>query len=154
MKGKRRLKKTTAVIPYKRTASRVRQEAFIAEFLRQLGNKAAAARKLKIPYDTVMNWMRKPKFVERLKMAEDQLYEELQASAYLRAGTSSDVLAIFMLKKMKPELYDDKCRQMKFAKENELIDPERTATIRVSLVSEELPADMKPPSEDDGTLKV
>lgn len=147
-KATKKRPKCRALIPYKRTSNRVRQEAFIAEYVVQYGNKAEAARRLGIPYSTVMKWLKDEKFMERLQMAEEQLFDELQASAFNRAGTSSDVLAIFMLKKMKPELYDDKVRQMKYAKEQGVQDQDRT-TVVVELVRGEEPERLKTPGEPE-----
>jgi hypothetical protein len=147
----KRAKKTRAVVPYKRTASRVRQEVFIKEYIKQYGNKAEASRVTGIPYDTVMKWLKNPKFIERMQMAEEQLYDHLHAAAFNRAGVASDALAMFFLRKMKPELFDDKIRQMKHAKDNELTDPDAAQPITINFVTGEPPERIKKEREEQGS---
>ena len=49
-----------------------------------------------------------------MKEAREQWHEGLRAVAMKRAAEKSDVLLIFLLKSLKPDLYDDELRKTKY----------------------------------------
>ena len=78
-------------------------------------------------------WLKEPAFNDALEEATTKWFEELRKSAFLRAQAKSDVLLIFLLKALKPEVYDDDIRKAQWLAKNGLLGSENLP-VRATLV--------------------
>lgn len=104
-------KTSTTPTPKKDTSIRELQQAkFLAKYA-ETGNVSASARAIKVNRDTVYGWRAtNPAFADAMHAAKLQAIEELEGEAFTRAKAHSDVLLIFLLKNLKPEIYGDKMK--------------------------------------------
>lgn len=106
-----------------KSGKELRQEEFINEYLSNGGYKSTAAKAIGVHYDTIKSWFREDKqFKERLSEAEETFYEDLKRIAVSRAKEKSDTLMIFLLKALRPEVYDDNIRKLNYMKDNDVSD--------------------------------
>lgn len=88
-----------------------RQDDFIHEYVTNGGITQVALRALGIKSSELRKWQQDPKFTDRLAEATERWHEDLRKAAFIRAQQKSDVLLIFMLKSLKPDIYDDDVRK-------------------------------------------
>lgn len=85
---------------------------WIDKFLKALaenGNVSEACRRANVSKNTVYEWRNKDRaFAERWQQALEDGIESLELAAWQRAKTTSDTLAIFLLKSLKPTVYREK----------------------------------------------
>jgi len=87
------------------------QDDYIHEYVTNGGITQAALRAIGIKMSELKKWQQDPKFTERLAEATEAWHEDLRRAAFIRAQAKSDVLLIFMLKSLKPDIYDDDVRK-------------------------------------------
>jgi hypothetical protein len=92
-----------------RTTRNVRKEVFLRAYVAEGGSIAGACRRLHgMSRQLIYDWRAEdPAFVEAMKQAEQAAVELLEADAYRRARTKSDVVLMWLLKKRRPEVYGD-----------------------------------------------
>ena len=123
-----------------RKSSKIKQDKYIAEYVSNGGVKKHAAKKLKIPYQTVIYWHNNDKeFNERLDAEKSIWYEALKASMMKRAMQKSDTLGIFFLKAEFPEKYDDFVRRNRFM--DEIVEEVKKSLPRLAPVIADKPDD-------------
>jgi len=125
-----------------------RQDAFLVEYVASGHNRARAARKLKIPYNTVRKWFEQDEeFQRRVAEVNDEWHDLLRASLFKRAVEKSDNAAFFFLKAYDPEMYDDNVRRLKYLKDNQIADPDSRQPVTINLVRGDEPERLKKKEE-------
>lgn len=115
------------------------QDQYIAEHILNGGVKIRAARKLQIPWSTLMGWFKDDEdFRARVEQAESEWYDDIRSCLMDRAKEKSDQAAFFFLKARFPETYDDEVRRAKYMAENNIASPD-AAPVQVILVRDEPP---------------
>ena len=119
------------------------QDQYIAEHIQCGGVKIRAARKLGIPWSTLMNWFRDDEdFRARVEQAESEWYDDIRACLMERAKEKSDQAAFFFLKARYPETYDDEVRRAKWHNETGTQSPD-AAPVQVYLVRDDAPEEVE-----------
>jgi len=119
--------------------SKKNQLAFIQEYVNNGGFLIQAALKVGIDPNTArVRWFKDPEFLEELRHHMEQWHEELRAAAMERARKKSDILLIFLLKSIRPDLYDDEVRRQVWLDRNGIQDSSKQP-LRAVLVREEPP---------------
>lgn len=96
----------------------VRQQQFIAAYVENGGDKKAAAEQASIALRSVQRWFSEDlEFNEKLKKVFSEVEPLLLQEAVRRALEGSDNLLKFLLKSMRPEVYDDNYRKQLLANE-------------------------------------
>jgi hypothetical protein len=112
------------------------QSNFIRAYIRAGGLTMTALVSTGTDRVTLKTWQQQPAFQAALAEAQEHWFEELRKAALLRAQARSDVLLIFMLKALCPEVYDDNVRKARWMAQNGLVDgdnlPVRAALVRDS----------------------
>lgn len=111
----------------------MQQAAFIEEYVANGGMTDQALDSVEATRGDYMHWRDNPEFNAALDAAVDRWYEELRRSAFIRAQQKSDVLLIFLLKALKPELYDDDIRKAKWLANQGLLG-NQNVPVRATLV--------------------
>lgn len=87
-------------------------------FLRAYGNSSGITktglRESGATRQELQEWLTDDNFKKAYKEAQDDWVEELRKAAMLRATTKSDVLLMFLLKAMKPDVFDDDVRKSQY----------------------------------------
>lgn len=105
-----------------RTINTEKQDEFIVKYFECNGIKSRAAKKVGIDPTTVTRWFKDEEFLERLESMREEFHGVLYTQLYARACKKSDTAAIFLLKSMNPEMYDDAIRKLKYMKEEGISD--------------------------------
>lgn len=110
-----------------------KQNEFIRSYVTSGGLTQTALRKANITLDTLKQWRMDSEFVERYNDAMEQWHEDLRKAAFIRAQQKSDVLLIFMLKALKPDLYDDDIRKANWMAKQGLLG-DQNLPVRATLI--------------------
>ena len=130
-----------------------RQDDYIHEYVTNGGITSAALRTLGIKMSELKKWQQDQQFTERLSEATERWHEDLRKAAFIRAQQKSDVLLIFMLKSLKPDIYDDDVRKANWMAKQGLLGNDnlpvratlvRDNTFNVVLSSEPVPTTSLP----------
>lgn len=109
------------------------QADFIRAYIRAGGITDTALVSTGITRVTLKKWQQQPAFQAAHAEAQQKWFEELRKAALLRAQAKSDVLLIFMLKALCPEVYDDNVRKARWMAQNGLVDNDNLP-VRATLV--------------------
>ena len=109
------------------------QANYIRAYIRAGGITDTALVSTGITRVVLKMWQQQPAFQAALAEAQEKWFEELRKAALLRAQAKSDVLLIFMLKALCPEVYDDNVRKARWMAQNGLVDSENLP-VRATLV--------------------
>ena len=109
------------------------QANYIRAYIRAGGITDTALVSTGIDRVALKMWQQQPAFQAALAEAQEKWFEELRKAALLRAQAKSDVLLIFMLKALCPEVYDDNVRKARWMAQNGLVDSENLP-VRATLV--------------------
>lgn len=92
----------------KRVRDRNKQREFLEELFNCCGWRAKAGKKLKIHRNIYNEWFKSDRWFKReYRLVLQELHDALQASTMHRALGKSDTLAIFLLKSINRQKYDD-----------------------------------------------
>lgn len=125
---------------------------FVEEYVKNYGHRRKAAEAAGINYDDMAPFFKDESFLAVLKEAQERWHEELRNVAIERAKQKSDILLIFMLKALKPELYDDDVRKIAWMNATGITE-QSNSPVRPIMVREDIPTLELPPGEyvmDDG----
>lgn len=87
------------------------EDAFLKAYAAS-GSVTLAAKAAGIDRNTVYHWKRDyPEFAARFELAKEEAIGILEGTMMQRAREKSDVLLIFALKSLKPEVYGDRVKQ-------------------------------------------
>lgn len=111
----------------------VQQDRYIEAYVSSGGMTKTALRKAGATYDQLKQWRQDSEFVERFNEAMEHWHEELRKAAFIRAQQKSDVLLIFMLKALKPDVYDDDIRKANWMAKQGLLG-DQNLPVRATLV--------------------
>lgn len=115
-----------------------RWSEFIEAYIEAGGRRYAAGKKLGLDSNAVGRYFKDPRFLDMLAKATEHWHEDLRSVAIERAKTKSDILLIFLLKSLRPDLYDDEVRKQVYMDKHGLVD-QTQAPMRAILVREEVP---------------
>jgi hypothetical protein len=91
------------------------QKQFLSTYASNGGITKAALKAAGVSREELAEWKAdNPKFKNAIKDVEQHWIEELRKMAFMRAQTKSDVLLMFLLKALQPEVYDDDVRKQQF----------------------------------------
>lgn len=133
-----------------------RQDDYIHEYVTSGGITQVALRNVGVKMSELKKWQQDPQFTERLAEATERWHEDLRKAAFIRAQSKSDVLLIFMLKSLKPDIYDDDVRKANWMAKQGLLGNDnlpvratlvRDNTFNVVLPAQSLPASASIPSD-------
>lgn len=91
-----------------------KQRLFIRAYGSSGGITKTALRESSSSRDELAEWMTQPPFKAAYKEAQDDWVEELRKAAMLRATSKSDVLLMFLLKALRPDVFDEDVRKQQF----------------------------------------
>lgn len=91
-----------------------KQSQFIRHYSASGGITKTALRQSNSTRKELAEWMTEEPFKAAFKTAQDDWVEELRKAAMLRATAKSDVLLIFLLKALKPDVFDEDVRKQQF----------------------------------------
>jgi len=111
----------------------VQQDRYIEAYVSSGGMTKTALRKAGATHEQLKQWRQDPEFVERFNEAMEHWHEELRKAAFIRAQQKSDVLLIFMLKALKPDVYDDDIRKANWMAKQGLLG-DQNLPVRATLV--------------------
>ena len=89
------------------TALQSKKGAFLAAY-RECGNISGAAKACGMDRSRHYAWLKNTEYAEAFIHARDDAIDELEEVARARAKKGSDLLLIFLLKHLRPEVYHDK----------------------------------------------
>lgn len=92
-----------------------RQDKFIRHYTSSGGITKEALKASGASRDELDQWLLDEKFKKAYRHAQSDWVEELRKAAMLRATAKSDVLLIFLLKSLQPEVFDEDVRKQQFA---------------------------------------
>lgn len=125
-----------------------RKALFIQEYISSGGMTQTAISKSGITRAILKEWKQDPSFQADLQEAEELWFEELRKAAFIRAQQKSDVLLIFLLKAMKPQVYDDDLRKAQWMATQGLLGnqnlPVRATLVRDNTFNVHLPPGTSP----------
>lgn len=121
-----------------------KQRAFIRAYGSSGGITKVALKESGVSRSELEQWKTETPFQRAYKEAQEDWVEELRKAAMLRATSKSDVLLMFLLKAMKPEMFDEDVRKQQYVglQGNKDAIPVRATLVRdntfnVSLSSEQ-----------------
>lgn len=109
------------------------QDRYIDAYVSSGGMTKTALRKAGATHEQLKQWRQDSEFVERFNEAMEHWHEELRKAAFIRAQQKSDVLLIFMLKALKPDVYDDDIRKANWMAKQGLLG-DQNLPVRATLV--------------------
>ncbi len=128
------------------------QEEFLNAFIERRGNISRACQASGVARSTVYVWRdQDPKFAEKfddtLKQIEEDLFEQVMGYAY----AENLMAAIFALKAINREKYDDQVAKLKWLKCNEMEDPDAPKPTNGVFVREPGPHEVEQISDEGPT---
>jgi len=91
-----------------------KQRAFIRSYGSSGGITKVALKESGVSRSELEQWKTELPFQKAYKEAQEDWVEELRKAAMLRATSKSDVLLMFLLKAMKPEVFDEDVRKQQY----------------------------------------
>jgi hypothetical protein len=91
-----------------------KQRAFIRAYGSSGGITKVALKESGVSRSELETWKTETPFQKAYKEAQEDWVEELRKAAMLRATSKSDVLLMFLLKAMKPEVFDEDVRKQQY----------------------------------------
>jgi hypothetical protein len=91
-----------------------KQRAFIRSYGSSGGITKVALKESGVSRSELEAWKTETPFQRAYKEAHEDWVEELRKAAMLRATSKSDVLLMFLLKAMKPEVFDEDVRKQQY----------------------------------------
>jgi predicted ATPase len=88
-----------------------KQQRFLKAYSTSGGITKTALRESGTTRSELAEWRANEAFQKAQKETEEEWVEELRKAAFLRATAKSDVLLMFLLKAMKPDVFDDDVRK-------------------------------------------
>ena len=116
----------------------LRWNEFITAYVDCGGRRYEAGKRLGLTKNVVSSYFKEPTFLDALSAATEHWHEDLRSVAIERAKTKSDILLIFLLKALRPDLYDDEVRKHVWMDKHGISD-QTNAPMRAILVREEIP---------------
>lgn len=124
--------------PLTQEQKELRWKEFITAYIEVGGRRYEAAKRLGLDRSSATKYFKDPSFLEALSAATEHWHEDLRSVAIERAKTKSDILLIFLLKALRPDLYDDEVRKHVWMDKHGISD-QTNAPMRAILVREEIP---------------
>lgn len=91
-----------------------KQRTFIRSYISSGGITKVALKESSATRAELEEWKTQPAFQKSLKDAQEDWVEELRKAAMLRATSKSDVLLMFLLKAMRPDIFDEDVRKQQY----------------------------------------
>lgn len=91
-----------------------RQRTFIRSYISSGGITKIALKEASSTRRELEEWKTQTAFQKSLKDAQEDWVEELRKAAMLRATSKSDVLLMFLLKAMRPDVFDEDVRKQQY----------------------------------------
>jgi hypothetical protein len=132
-KGKKDARCTDSLTPAQKET---KWNEFIEAYIECGGQRYVAAKKLGLNNETIGKYFAEPTFLDLVAKVNERWHEDLRSVAMERARAKSDILLIFLLKSIRPDLYDDEIRKQIYMNTHGLQD-QNQAPIRAILVREE-----------------
>lgn len=90
------------------------QQSFIRSYVSSGGITKTALREAGVSRAQLDEWKTQTVFQKAFKDAQEDWVEELRKAAMLRATSKSDVLLMFLLKAMRPDVFDEDVRKQQY----------------------------------------
>lgn len=91
------------------------KEKFLKAYTQNGGITRQALKTAGVTRDTLLDWqVNDPEFKKDFEEVQQHWVEELRKTAFLRAQAKSDVLLMFLLKSLQPEVFDDDVRKQQY----------------------------------------
>jgi len=91
-----------------------KQQKFIRTYISSGGITKAALKESSVTRSELDEWKTQASFQKAYKDAQEDWVEELRKAAMLRATSKSDVLLMFLLKAMRPDVFDEDVRKQQY----------------------------------------
>lgn len=91
-----------------------KQKQFIRQYISSGGITKIALKESAATREELEQWRTDQAFQKAYKEAQEDWVEELRKAAMLRATSKSDVLLIFLLKAMRPDVFDEDVRKQQY----------------------------------------
>lgn len=91
-----------------------KQKNFIRYYISSGGITKVALKQANVTRDELNEWKTQDSFQKAYKEAQEDWVEELRKAAMLRATSKSDVLLMFLLKAMRPDVFDEDVRKQQY----------------------------------------
>ena len=91
-----------------------KQRTFIRAYISSGGITKVALKESSSTRSELEEWKTQTAFQKSLKDAQEDWVEELRKAAMLRATSKSDVLLMFLLKAMRPDVFDEDVRKQQY----------------------------------------
>jgi hypothetical protein len=91
-----------------------KQKNFIRYYISSGGITKVALKQANATRDELNEWKTQDSFQKAYKEAQEDWVEELRKAAMLRATSKSDVLLMFLLKAMRPDVFDEDVRKQQY----------------------------------------
>jgi hypothetical protein len=91
-----------------------KQRVFIRHYTSSGGITKVALKESGANRDELEEWKTQASFQKAYKEAQEDWVEELRKAAMLRATSKSDVLLMFLLKAMRPDVFDEDVRKQQY----------------------------------------
>lgn len=91
-----------------------KQRTFIRSYISSGGITKIALKESSATRAELEEWKTQTAFQKSLKDAQEDWVEELRKAAMLRATSKSDVLLMFLLKAMRPDIFDEDVRKQQY----------------------------------------
>lgn len=137
--GVRKVFEEPAVLPQSKLSRK--QQMFLDSYSSSGGITKIALSESGVTRDELTDWKATDEeFKKAIKIVEDDWVEELRKMAFVRASAKSDILLMFLLKSLKPDMFDEDVRKQQFVGLNNSSNniPVRATLIRDHLVLETL----------------
>jgi hypothetical protein len=114
-----------------------KQKAFLRAYANSGGLTKQALRESGASRTELDEWNTQTPWKKAFKEAQDDWVEELRKAAMLRATSKSDVLLIFLLKALRPDVYDEDVRKQQYTglASNKDAIPVRATLIRDNVIN-------------------
>lgn len=91
-----------------------KQQEFIRHYVSSGGITKVALKQASVTRAELEEWKTQTAFQKAYKDAQEDWVEELRKAAMLRATSKSDVLLMFLLKAMRPDVFDEDVRKQQY----------------------------------------
>lgn len=91
-----------------------KQQEFIRHYVSSGGITKVALRQASVTRSELEEWKTQTAFQKAYKEAQEDWVEELRKAAMLRATSKSDVLLMFLLKALRPDVFDEDVRKQQY----------------------------------------
>lgn len=114
-----------------------KQRQFIRAYGSSGGITKTALREASASREELEQWKTEDGFKKAYQEAQDDWVEELRKAAMLRATSKSDVLLMFLLKALRPDVFDEDVRKQQFVGINSSKDhiPVRATLVRDNTIN-------------------